>query len=223
MEALEAIKNRKSIRVYKPDPVPGHLIKEILDAAVRAPSWGNTQPWEFAVVGGPKLKELQKLFQAKAEAGAEPAPDLPFPSFPERLRQRTQANAAQRLELQGIPREDRERRRAEGLRGSRLFDAPVAIYVYMERELNPYALMDLGFVLQNIMVAAHARGLGSVPLAAGVRYGAMVREFLGIPDSKALALSLALGYPDPKSPLNQFASARVPLGDVVSWHGVDGA
>lgn len=223
MEALEAIRHRKSIRTYKPDPVSGHLVKEILDAAVRAPSWGNTQPWEFAVVGGPKLKELLKLLQAKAEAGAEPAPDLPFPSFPERLRQRTAENAARRLEVMGIAREDRERRRLEGLRGSRLFDAPVAIYIYMERELNPYALLDLGFVLQNIMLAAHARGLGSVPLAAGVRYGAAVREFLGIPDSKALVLSLALGYPDPQAPANQFTSTRVPQGEVVSWHGVDGA
>jgi nitroreductase len=62
LEVLEAIKDRRSIRRYKPDPVPDELIEKILDAGRWAPSGGNIQPWSFIVVKDPKiLGMLQKV------------------------------------------------------------------------------------------------------------------------------------------------------------------
>ena len=65
MDVVDAIKERKSIRAFKPDTVPLDLLKKIIEQALRAPSWANTQPWEFAVASGEKLKEIQEGFVAR--------------------------------------------------------------------------------------------------------------------------------------------------------------
>jgi nitroreductase len=62
MDVVEVIKERKSIRAFKPDPVPRDVLKQIVEQALRAPSWANTQPWEFAIVTGKQLKEVQDGF-----------------------------------------------------------------------------------------------------------------------------------------------------------------
>ena len=56
MELMEAIKGRRSIRKYKPDPVPEEVLRTILEAARWSPSWANTQCWEVVVVKDPKIK-----------------------------------------------------------------------------------------------------------------------------------------------------------------------
>ena len=62
MELIDAIEKRKSIRAFKSDPVPQEMLKSIMEQALRAPSWANTQPWEFVVVTGPQLREIQRRF-----------------------------------------------------------------------------------------------------------------------------------------------------------------
>lgn len=59
MDIVEAIQQRKSIRAFKSDPVPKEILKEIMGLALRAPSYDNTQPWEFAIVAGKKLEEIR--------------------------------------------------------------------------------------------------------------------------------------------------------------------
>ena len=58
MDIVEAIQQRKSIRAFKPDPVPQQVLRQIMELALCAPSWANTQPWGFALVAGEKLKEM---------------------------------------------------------------------------------------------------------------------------------------------------------------------
>ena len=84
MELLEAIKSRKSIRAYKPDPVPRKVLTELLEVATRAPSGSNTQPWEFIVLTGETLGELNRAMIERLHSGKmkpEPDEDMPF-SFP---------------------------------------------------------------------------------------------------------------------------------------------
>src|SRR4030066_2463518 len=90
MDVVQAIKERKSVRAFKPDQVPLDLLKRILEHALRAPSWANTQPWEFAVVTGKKLEAIQKGFLEKQ--GQPPAPEVPRPyDFPEPFMSRIRA------------------------------------------------------------------------------------------------------------------------------------
>ena len=116
MDIVEAIRRRKSIRAFKPDPVSPDTLREILELALRAPSWGNTQPWEFVIVSGKKLEEIKQAYISKA--GEPVHPDLATPrGFPEPYDTRRRAIGIKLFEAKGIAREDREARRRWGTQG----------------------------------------------------------------------------------------------------------
>ena len=227
MEIVEAINHRKSIRAFKPNSVPQEILKEVMELAVRAPSWANTQPWEFAVVSGTKLEEIRQAFVERVE---EPRnPDIPGPrEFPEPYDTRRRVLGRKVLELKGISREDKEKRRWWQLQGLRLFEAPCVIYIYIDRSfylqgdgLNIWPIFDCGLVAENIMLLATKYGLGTIAQIQAVGYPVVLRTVLGIPDSKLIVLGIAIGYPDWGDPVNELRSEREPLGNVSTWHGFD--
>jgi nitroreductase len=103
---VEAISKRKSIRAFKSDPVPVDTLKQLMKLALRAPSWGNTQPWEFVIVSGKELEEIRSGFVENAEDALNPDIDRPQ-QYPESYAARYRAMAAKFLEVRGIQREDR--------------------------------------------------------------------------------------------------------------------
>jgi nitroreductase len=227
MEIVEAIHHRKSIRAFKPNSVPQEILKEVMELAVRAPSWANTQPWEFAVVSGTKLEEIRQAFVERVE---EPRnPDIPGPrEFPEPYDTRRRVLGRKVLELKGISREDKEKRRWWQLQGLRLFEAPCVIYIYIDRSfylqgdgLNIWPVFDCGLVAENIMLLATKYGLGTIPQIQAVDHPAVLRKVLGIPDSKLIVLGIAVGYPDWDDPVNQLCSEREPLDNISTWLGFD--
>ena len=126
MDITEAINQRKSIRAFKPDAVPRETLKEILELALRAPSWSNTQPWEFVIVGGKKLEEIRKAVIDQVQERSNP--DLAAPrEFPESFDTRRRALGRKLFEVAGIQREDREQRRQWQLQGLKLFDPETQI------------------------------------------------------------------------------------------------
>ena len=227
MDIVEAIQQRKSIRAFRPDPVPQEILKEILELALRAPSWANTQPWEFAIVAGKKLEEMRQVFVEKAEE--EHNLDIPRPrEFPEPYDTRRRVLGRKVLELKGISREDKEKRRWWLLQGLRLFEAPCAIYIYIDRSfylqgdgLNIWPMFDCGLVAENIMLLATKYGLGTIAQIQAVVYPDVLRKLLGIRDSKLIVLGIAVGYPDRDDPVNQLRSEREPLDNVSTWYGFD--
>jgi nitroreductase len=229
MDIVEAVKQRKSIRAFKSDPVSKETLKEIMELAQRAPSWGNTQPWQFAVASGKKLEEIRQAFVEKATAAAEDNPDVRRPrEFPQPYDARYRVVGRRVLELKGIGREDKEKRRRWVLQGLRLFEAPCAIYIYTDRSfyeqgdtLNIWSVFDCGLVAENIMLLATGHGLGTIPEIQAVVYPDVLRRVLGIPDSKVIVLGIAIGYPDWDDPVNQLHSEREPLDNVSTWHGFD--
>jgi nitroreductase len=97
------------------------------------------------------------------------------------------------------------------------YGAPHAVYLFQEKTLSQWSLFDLGLFAQSLMLAAHAKGLGTVPQAFLTDYAREIKEFLGIPASKRLVLGLSLGYPDPAAPINQFRTDRSSVEDFVRW------
>ncbi len=227
MEVAQAIRSRRSIRAFKSDPVPEKVLKEIVELALCAPSWSNTQPWEFAIVGGRKVEEIGRVFMEQANSGVARNPDLPGPrEFPEPYDTRRRALGARVLELKGIKREDREQRSLWGLQGLRFFGAPSVIYIYIDRSfyfqgdrLNVWPVFDCGAVAENIMVLATDHGLGTIPEIQAVSYPDVLRRILEIPDSKLIVLGIAIGYPDWDDPVNQLHSGREPLAKVAKGYG----
>ncbi len=229
MDITEAIRNRKSIRAFKPDAVPQEILVEIMELALRAPSWANTQPWEFAIVSGKKLEEIGQAFIEKAKALERMHPDVAAPQeFPEPYDTRRRAIGRKLFEIKGISREDREQRISWGLQGLRLFGAPNVIYIYTDRSfyfqgdsLNVWPVFDCGLVAENIMLLATKYGLGTVPEIQAVAYPEVLREVLEIPDSKLIVLGIAIGYPNWDDSVNQLYSERDPLDKVAKWYGFD--
>jgi nitroreductase len=227
MDIVEAVRSRKSIRAFKPTPVPRDVLEGILELALRAPSWANTQPWEFVIVSGGKLDEIKQAFIEKT--GELPNPDLSAPrEFPEPFDTRRRSVGIKLFETIGISREDREQRRAWGQQGLKLFGAPCCIYILTDRSfhlqsdsLNIWSVFDCGSVAENIMLLAPSYGLGTIPEIQAVLYPDVLRKILAIPDSKLIVLGIAIGYPDWDNPVNQLQSEREPLDNVTTWHGFD--
>ena len=131
MDVAEAINKRRSIRSFKPDPVPWDILKNIVSAALRSPSASNSQPWEFAIVSGAKLEEIKKAFIDNSSK--LPALDISIPmKYPEPWASRRAAVMAGVLDKLGVAREDKQKRMEWGLRGFNLWGAPSCIYVMIE-------------------------------------------------------------------------------------------
>ncbi len=227
MDILEAIAQRRSIRAFKSDSVPREVLTKIMEQALRAPSWANIQPWEFAIVDGAMLKEIQDAFAEKV--GVPPYPDVARPvAFPEPYDARRRALGVKLFEVKGIGREDREQRKWWLTQGLRSFEAPSAIYICIDRSfyfqgegINVWPIFDCGIIAGYIMLLASQYGLGTIPQIQAVDYPDILRKVLGIPDSKLIVLGIAVGYPDRDDPINQFRSEREPLDKIARWYGFD--
>jgi len=219
MDVIDAIKARYTVRAYKPEPVPKEVLTKLMEAALRAPSWANTQTWGFAIVGGEVMRELKQSLAAKASAQEERYPDIPRPQWPSPYRERRRENGVRLYQILGISRDNIERQLQWYVDMYRFFDAPNGIIVYTERELSVWALVNVGLVVQTIALAALDYGLGTAMLAASVSYPDEVRCILKIPESKQLVIAMAIGYPDPEAKVNEFCSNREPLEAMVTWHG----
>ncbi len=224
MDITEAIRTRKSIRDFKPDPVPKADLMEILAIASRAPSASNAQPWEFIIIGGNVLEDVRNANIEKLNSGTPPNPEYEdFEWPPNSMYRRRQVEIAKQLfELMGISREDRTRRAKWMERGFRYFNAPSVIIVTMDRMLpEARPSLDIGMVVQNICLVALAFGLGTCIGNQGVLYPEVLRAHAEIPDAKRIMTSIAIGYPNWEFPANQVKSVREPIEKITSWCGFE--
>jgi nitroreductase len=219
MEIFQAITTRRSIRRFKTDPVPVTLLTEILEAARWSPSWGNTQPWEIAVVTGNALDRFRKANRQRLMDGAVSNPDTPMPdAWPEPLKRRYGNTGKQVLTALAIPRGDEAARLRYYGDMFALFDAPCLLLFCVDKSLaREYAMLDTGAIVQSVCLLAHARGLGSCILASSVRYPLLIRDIIPIPETKAVIIGAALGYPDAEAPINQFNRERANPDDFTRW------
>ena len=224
MDVIEAVKKRKSIRGYKPDPVPRQVLEQILESASRAPSAMNTQPWEFTVLTGEVLKTVRRSNVELLNSGVPPNPEHVVTSWPKEsiYRQRQVDLAKQLFQLMDISREDQEKRAKWLERGFRYFDAPVAIIVSTDRCLSESGpLLDIGAVIQTICLTALNFGLGTCIEDQGTMYPEVLRKYGQIPESKRIIAAVAIGYPDWDFPTNKLESEREPIRNVTTWLGFD--
>jgi len=222
MEIMAAIEGRHSVRGYLPDAVPRETVSAVIEAALRAPSAMNTQPWRLTVLSGALLESIRARNTELLADGVTPRPDFPVPPYAGEYRERQVEIYRRLLEVLGIAREDRAARADWQRHGYRFFGAPVVILLHFEAGLDPIRVhFDLGTLSQSISLAALARGLGSCFCLLAVGYPDMLREVTGIPESDKIALGIALGYPDSGHGANRLRSPRLPLARVVRWFGFD--
>jgi len=222
LDVIEAIKSRKSIRGFKPDPVPREVIREILGIATRAPSGKNYQPWEFTVVSGKSLDAIRRGNIAKMTAKEPGCPDVIFEPDANSRHPHNVEVATRLYKLLGIERYDRDKRLDWWQRGHRFFDAPSVIIISTDRSISiAQTQFDIGLVCQNICLAALQYNLGTCIIRQGVLYPKVIREVTMIPDSKYIAIAIALGYPDWDYPANHLETSREPIDNITAWYGFD--
>jgi nitroreductase len=220
MELIEAIQNRKSIRAFKPDPVPHSILEEIIKIATRAPSSMNTQPWELYVVGGDALKNVGRENVEKVIAGTTPGSEMGDVSYTGIYRDRQVTLAIQLFQAMGITREDKAKRSAWMQRGFRSFDSPVAIFICYDKSLPSSAVFDIGSLSQTIALVALKYGLGTCIQSQATTYPDVVRKHTGIPENKLIYICLSIGYPDDDFAANSVVTKREPIENIVKWCGI---
>ena len=224
MQYDEVILGRRSIRGFKPEPVPKDVIKEVIGLAMRAPSSLNTQPWNFFVVSGEPLNRIRKGNTERNLAGVPESREFRMHGAYEGAHRERQIEIAKQLfAAMGIERHDKEARQNWVLRGFRQFDAPVSIVVTYDRSIHggDIAPFDCGAVTNALVNAAWSRGLGCVINSQGIMQSPVVREHAAIPDDQVIMICVAMGYPDDSFPANAVMSRRKSVDEAAVFVGFD--
>ncbi len=216
--------SRRSIRGYKPDPVPRAVIEEILAVAKAAPSSMNTQPWHVHVLTGAPLERVRQRNTETMLGGAKANREIHSHGEYEGVhRQRQVAIAIQLFSAMGIARDDKPMRQDWVMRGFRQFDAPVSLVLTYDRTLDPGAVVhfDLGALSYGICLAAWNRGLGTVINGQGIMRSEIVREEAAIPADEVIMTCIALGYPNEDFAANTVKATREPNDNFVRYVGFE--
>jgi nitroreductase len=222
VDIVTAIRTRKSIRAYLDKPVPRAIISEILDAAIRSTSASNTQPWHFTVLTGKVFDHVKRENEESFFGGVTPGTDFPPKPYGPVYQERSAALAAELLRLQGISREDTEKRKKYVGVGMRFFDAPASIIVTADGTMSDArGQFDIGSVCETICLAALNYDLGTAIVLLPLAFPAVIRKYTGIPESWKLSAAVLIGYPDPGAPINSIRTAREPLDKVTTWLGFE--
>lgn len=218
----KALLTRRSVRGFKPEPVPMATVRRILEVSSRAPSMTNTQPWQVHVLTGAARARLSAEVLAAHEAGEHPPMDYEYYpatwSDPYLTRRREVGWAL--YGLLGIEKGDREATSRQHGRNYTFFGAPVGLIFTIDRGLAMGSWLDLGMFMQNVMTAARGAGLDTCAQAAFASYHAIIRRQLAIPEAQIVVCGMALGHTDPDEPANRLAASRVPVETFTQFHDV---
>jgi nitroreductase len=217
----EVLARRRSVRAFRPDPVPRETIEEILRAAARAPSGTNIQPWKIHVAAGEVRQTLEREVMAHRETDP---PDVraEFPRMSKRKEpytSRMRKLGKEMYGLIGIPKGDKEGSWRQWGRNFQFFGAPVGLILTIDKDLDAMSYLDTGTFVMAIMLAAKARGLDTCAQGAWNNYWSVTRRVLQIPDDEYIICGLSLGWADETDPVNTLVSEREPLESFATFHG----
>ncbi len=209
----EAVNARKSIRAFLDTPVSDELIREVLSKASRAPSGGNLQPWRVYVLNGDVTERFKAIVRAKVDTGEAERPE--YNVYPKPLKEPYRSSRFKIGEdmyaLLQIPRSDKPARLRRLAHNYWFFDAPAALFCFIDRDMGRPQWSDLGMFLQTVMLLFQEAGVDTCAQESWARWPRTVAEFVGAPPELMLFSGLAIGYADPNHPVNDLVSDREPL------------
>lgn len=220
MNFADALSARKSVRAFRPDPVPRETVEAILQDAARSPSGTNIQPWKVHVVMGAARRRLEAEVLAYREANPEDD-KAEFAGASKRkepyvTRMRTLGKAM--YGLLGIPKGDVRAGRDQWGRNYKFFDAPVGLIFTIDKDLGPMSYLDFGIFIQTLMLSATSRGLSTCAQGAWNQFWTPTKRVLGVPDDEYVVCGVSLGYEDIAAPVNRLVSEREPVDSFTTWH-----
>jgi nitroreductase len=230
----EFVRSRRSVRDFRPDPVPEDALRPVIEDALAAPSWSNTQPYRLAVASGDcadrirtelglrydasaPLRRGGRAAQARAWLTRQGLPDSDFPiplAYPDELQERRRRTGFGLYEVLGIERGDRAARDQQMRRNFEFFGAPTAIFVFVHDGLGAYSVLDAGLMMQTLLLSAHARGLATCAQGALAMWAGPVRAEFDVPDHYHLLCGISIGYAS-DHPVNAYDPGRPSVEDVL--------
>ena len=218
----QIITERRSVRAFLPDLVASEDIQRILEVASRAPSGSNTQPWKVYVLTGDSLTQLsEKILHAHQHPSTEEPHTEEYNYYPVKwvspYLERRRKVGWDLYALLGLARENKQGMHAQHGRNYAFFDAPVGLIFTIDRVMEQGSWLDYGMFLQNIMLAAKARGLDTCPQAAFTQYHKIIREQLQFSENEMLVCGMALGYADTSKVENTLVTERESVSAFVKF------
>lgn len=219
MNVTDAINKRVSVRAFLPKPVPEETIRDVLEHARRAPSSSNTQPWHISVVSGDALKAITREVMEEAKAGRRQDRELTHAGKDiDPVYYRRMVDCGKRLYTAAkIERHETEKRFKFALRNWQFFDAPQAMFFSMPRSVGTAYIVDVGVLLQTVMLLLTERGIASCPQGDLSTYPDITRRYANVPEDNLIVCGLSFGYEDTDSPLNTLNMPRAEVDEYVSF------
>jgi nitroreductase len=215
-----------SARAFTQQAVSRELITEMLQVASRAPSGTNTQPWKVYVLQGATRDALVDKVCAAHEAmrgNPEVAKQYTeqYDYYPAQwvspYIDRRRENGWSLYGLLGIGKADKDRMHEQQQRNFKFFDAPVGLMFTIDPIMGRGSLFDYGMFVQNIMLAARARGLHTCPQAAWNGFHSIILPHIGAGEGEMMVCGMALGYADESDKVNTLVTPRVPVNEFTHW------
>ena len=222
LSVCDALQHRRSVREFSDRAVTEDTLRELLQFAGRAPSGGNIQPWKvYAVTGEIKQRLCQATMQQAASSPTGIGADIPIypPKMADPWHARRAASGEVLYSALNIPREDKMARFQQAAKNMSFFNAPVGLFVTMDRSLCQAQMIDLGLFVQSLLLAAHEMGLATCPQAAWTMWAGVIREQLQIADDEMITLGIALGYAADNQPINNIQQPRIAVDEFATLLG----
>ncbi len=218
----EAITSRRSVRAFRPDPVPRETVAQIVEVAARAPSGTNTQPWQVHVFTGDAKERLSEVvlkeFWDENASHSNDREHYMGKNWRDPYLARRRKVGWDLYGLLNIGKGDFEKTRLQHAENFRFFGAPVGMIFTIDKDMGWMSWLDYGMFLQNICVAARGRGLHTCPQAAWGQYHDVLGPHLGLNGENMAHCGLSLGYEDEGAVINQLRTEREPVEGFVSFH-----
>ncbi|CAM3657389.1 nitroreductase [Litorimonas haliclonae] len=216
----DALDTRITVRDFLDKPVPDELLRSILEKAMRSPSGGNLQPWNIHVVRGETLRKMTE--EGVKRAKARETEDPTYPAYPSPLwephRSWRYKLGEDMYALLGIEKDNKAARLNWLLQNIKFFEAPVGLIITGDKRLGMPQYMDMGILLQSIMLLAREHGLHTAPQGWWRNWPDLVGTFLEIPDEQEVLVGMSLGYGNPDNPVNDLYADRAKLEEVSTFY-----
>ncbi len=221
-----AITSRRSVRAFTQQPVARPVIEALLQVASRAPSGTNTQPWQvYVVTGASQARIIEAVCAAHDAVRNEPSLAEQYQEayayYPQQWKSpyidRRRENGWGLYGLLGIGKGDKAAMHAQHQQNFRFFGAPVGLFFTVDTSMGTGSKMDIAMMMQNLMIAARARGLDTCPQAAWNHYHRLILPLLGAGEDEMLVCGMALGYADARAKVNEFITPREPVTSFTRW------
>lgn len=223
MNVTEAVNSRRSVRAFLDTPVSGQVLREVVELAGRSASGGNLQPWRLFVLGGDTLTDLKRCMRERLATGPTSEPteyEIYPPDLWEPYRTERYVVGEEMYALLGTPRTDKPGRLRQFARNFQFFDAPAALFCYVDRRMGAPQWSDLGMYLQTLMLLLRERGLHSCAQECWSVYPKTIGDFLQPPEELMLFCGMAIGHADPDAPVNRLRTRRLPLEQFATFRGI---